>query len=204
MKTNKELMNDAKGLLQGQWMNCIGAYIIYSVITGAASSCTMGLGYLVVFGPMIYGFTAYIISASKKENPDMNKLFSGFNRFGDTIFAGILTSIFIFLWSLLLIVPGIIAAIRYSMTFFILCDNPEMSASEAIDKSCEMMRGNKWSFFCLNMRFVGWILLACIFTLGIGMFVVAPYMQMAYTLFYEQLKTQQLQQGGMQTPPPAM
>ena len=202
MRTNKELMNDAKGLLQGQWMNYIGAGAIYLLIVGAASSCTLGLGSLVLYGPLEFGFTAYMISASRRENPEINKIFSGFNRFGDTFFAGVLTSIFIFLWSLLLIVPGIIAAMRYSMTFYILCDNPEMSASEAIDKSCEMMNGYKWSFFCLNMRFLGWILLACIFTAGLGMFVLVPYMQMAYTLFYEQLKTNG--HRGMQTPPPVM
>ena len=92
-------------------------------------------------------------------------------------------SLFIFLWSLLLIIPGIIAAYAYSQVFYILADNPSLSGMEALDQSKQMMKGRKWKYFCLCMRFVGWSIL-CIFTLGIGYIWLAPYMAVSLANFY--------------------
>jgi uncharacterized membrane protein len=88
---------------------------------------------------------------------------------------------------LLLIVPGIIAAISYSQTFYILADDPGMDAISAIDKSKKMMRGYKWKYFCLGLRFIGWALL-CILTLGIGLFWLDTYMQTSFAKFYDDVK----------------
>ncbi len=95
--------------------------------------------------------------------------------------------IFVFLWSLLLIIPGIIATLSYSMTYFIIADNNSITALEAITKSKEMMRGNKWKFFCLGLRFLGWSLL-CVVTLGIGFLWLTPYMSVSSAQFYDDLK----------------
>ncbi len=90
--------------------------------------------------------------------------------------------IYVILWSLLLIIPGIMAMYAYAMTFFILVDNPDMKLNDAIDKSRYMMEGKRWKFFCLIMRFFGWIILVSL-TLGIAMFWLWPYMQTAYAEF---------------------
>jgi len=97
--------------------------------------------------------------------------------------------LFVFLWSLLLIIPGIIASLAYSMTFFILADEPELGASDALAKSKRMMRGYKWKYFCLNLRFIGWAIL-CVISLGIGFLWLIPYMQISYAKFYEDVKTE--------------
>jgi uncharacterized membrane protein len=96
-------------------------------------------------------------------------------------------TIFIILWTLLLIIPGIIMSLAYSMTFYILADNPDINPIDAIRKSREMMYGYKWKIFCLNLRFIGWGFL-CIFTMGIGLLWLLPYMSVSFAKFYEEAK----------------
>ena len=98
--------------------------------------------------------------------------------------------LFIFLWMLLLIIPGIIASIAYSQTFYILAEDDTIGSMDALRKSKEMMNGYKWKYFCLVLRFVGWFLL-CILTFGIGFLWLSPYIQVSYAKFYEDLKTNQ-------------
>jgi len=99
----------------------------------------------------------------------------------------LLRGIFVLLWSLLLIIPGIIAGLSYAMAPYILYENPDMSGSEAIKASKELMDGNKWHFFCLNLSFLGWDIL-CILTLGIGCLWITPYRQATYAAFYRGIK----------------
>jgi uncharacterized membrane protein len=94
--------------------------------------------------------------------------------------------LFVILWALLLIVPGIIAAISYSMTFYIMADNKEMSAQDAIRKSKVLMTGNKYRYFCLGCRFIGWFILGIV-TLGIGFLWIMPYFMVSNARFYESL-----------------
>jgi hypothetical protein len=93
-------------------------------------------------------------------------------------------SIFIILWSLLLLIPGIIAAFRYSLCFYILADHPEMGIMEVLNESKRMMKGNKWKMFCLNISFIGWAILG-ILTLGIGFIWLLPYMEVSIIAFYD-------------------
>ena len=98
----------------------------------------------------------------------------------------LLEGLYIFLWTLLLIVPGIIASYRYAMAPFILAENPDMTPSEAIDASKEMMDGHKWELFCLDFSFFGWLLLN-VLTLGLGSLVLNPYMNAARAAFYREV-----------------
>jgi uncharacterized membrane protein len=81
----------------------------------------------------------------------------------------------------------IIAALSYGLAFFLMADNPKIGIMEALKKSKKMMYGHKWKYFCLGLRFLGWILLS-ILTLGIGLLWVAPYMYVSYAKFYEDVK----------------
>jgi len=98
----------------------------------------------------------------------------------------VLSTIFILLWTCLLIVPGIMAAIRYSMSYYLLAENPEMEAMEALRKSSELMNGHKWEFFKFCLSFLGWAAL-CLITMGIGFLVLVPYFQMSKLYFYRSL-----------------
>ena len=117
----------------------------------------------------------------------IEQLFEGFRNFGTSILAYVLMVLFIILWTILLIIPGIIAAISYSMTFFIIAEDETIGAYDALKKSKEMMNGHKWKFFCLGFSFFGWFLLS-IFTLGIGLLWLAPYVNVSYVKFYDDIK----------------
>ncbi len=95
--------------------------------------------------------------------------------------------LYVVLWSLLLIIPGIIAAYGYSMVFFILADDSSIGIREALQKSKTMMMGHRWKYFCLGWRFFGWTLL-CFLSLGIGFLWLFPYIQISGAKFYEDLK----------------
>lgn len=139
---------------------------------------------ILVGGPMTLGYAMFGISIFRRRETSPAEVFYGFERFGKAFGLYIVTSILILLWTLLLIVPGIIAAIRYSMSFYILADNPNMGIMEAINESKRLMEGNKWKFFCLNLSFIGWAILS-LFTLGIGFLWLMPYMEVTMIAFYD-------------------
>ena len=91
-----------------------------------------------------------------------------------------------FLWSLLFVIPGIVAGYSYAMTGYILAEHPELTASEAIEQSKQMMSGNRFRLFCLQFSFIGWDLL-CALTLGIGNLWLRPYKQAAEAAFYREV-----------------
>ena len=107
-----------------------------------------------------------------------------------------LMTVFIFLWSLLLIIPGIIKCFSYAMTPYILEEHPELSANEAIDHSRAMMKGHKFDLFWLILSFIGWLILSC-FTFGLGFFWLIPYMQTSIASFYEDVKADYEVNGGL-------
>jgi uncharacterized membrane protein len=95
--------------------------------------------------------------------------------------------VFILLWSLLLIIPGIVAGIRYSMSFYVLCDNPDLGALNALNKSKEIMRASKMQLFLLWLSFWGWAV-CCIFTFGIGFLWLIPYVTLSVVNLYEEVR----------------
>jgi uncharacterized membrane protein len=117
------------------------------------------------------------------------KAFIPFNEYGRYLGTMLLVGIYTFLWSLLLIIPGIVKGLSYSMTAFILKDNQELSYNEAIEQSMDMMNGYKWKLFVLILSFIGWGLL-CVLTIGIGFLWLIPYMQITQVAFYEDIKAE--------------
>ena len=186
---NKILMANARDSLRGFWGLAIGALIIYFLVF-----CVLGLfpvigtiATYIIVGPMTVGGVRFTLSVSRREKPEIGQLFSGFDRFGTHLAAYLLQTLFVCLWTLLLIIPGIIAALSYSMTYFIIAEDSSISASEAITKSKKMMKGNKWKLSYLGFRFTGWFLLVML-SFGIGFLWVGPYMYVSYAKFYDDLK----------------
>lgn len=115
-------------------------------------------------------------------------IFSMFSkRFAETLVAGLLFSLATSIGFFLLIVPGIIVGLGLGLTFFIMADDQNITGLDALKQSWEMMKGHKWDLFCLNIRFIGWMLLAML-TCGIGFFWLCPYIYMANYNFYRQLR----------------
>jgi uncharacterized membrane protein len=185
---NVTLMAQARECLAGHWWEAIGASALVALVS-LASGAIPFIGWvlgLLLGGALQLGLVAYFVAVARRESPRIGKAFSGFDQFGRALPAYLLVLLFTFLWSLLLIVPGIIAAYRYSMTFYLINDDPKLGASEAIERSKAMMDGHKWRLFCLHFRFLGWILLAML-TCGLGMLVVLPYLLTSVARFYDDL-----------------
>jgi len=146
---------------------------------------------LLVTAPLLYGFTLCFLKLVRTNTLNIADLFAGFKRaFKKSFVTQLLISIYTFLWSLLFIIPGIIKGIAYSMSYYILIDNPNLTASQAIAESERMMDGHKADFFVLELSFIGWAFLS-IFTCCIGFIFLTPYMETAKAHFYQNLKAQE-------------
>ena len=130
------------------------------------------------------GYISYLMRAGRNQDCGVTNLLDGFPMFLKLIWLSILQAVFIFLWTLLLVVPGIIAAYRYSMAFYIQLDHPEMSAMDCIRASKAMTRGHKGQLFVLDLSFIGWYLLCIIPFVSI---YVSPYVGMTRFKVYEWL-----------------
>lgn len=144
---------------------------------------------IILSGVIEFGIISIFMSVVRNQPFEFQDLFKGFNKFGTTCGAGVLVALFTFLWSLLFIIPGIVKVYSYSMTFYILNDNPDITAREAISMSKEMMNGHKLDLFVLHLSFIGWYLL-CIITFGIAALYVVPYVAASETAFYDAIKKQ--------------
>lgn len=140
----------------------------------------------VVGGTVQLGYAKFNLALVDHREARFSDLFSQFGRFGDGFLLNLLTNLFIVLWSLLLIIPGIIAAYSYAMAPYILYENPGMRPMAALKASKELMCGNKWRLFCLQFSFIGWALL-CALTAGIGYLWLCPYQETAQASFYRQI-----------------
>lgn len=186
----EQLKARAKQMISGKMGMLIVCFIIVVALTGACSRIPKagGIVSMCVIGPLTLG-TAYIyLNLTRGFDPDVNILFSGFQRFVDALVLNLLISVFTFLWSLLLVVPGIIKAISYSQAYYILAEHPEMSGKEALDESIAMMDGHKMDYFELVLSFFPWLLL-CGITCGLASLYVVPYMRATFVNFYEAIKS---------------
>jgi uncharacterized membrane protein len=156
-----------------------------------------GLITFIIGGVIELGYCRFNKNLINGTNPQFSDLFSQFNLFGKAFGLRIVTTIFVFLWTLLFIIPGIIASYRYSMAFYIMNDNPSIDIMEAIRQSKAMMHGNKGRLFCLHLSFIGWGLLS-VLSCGIGFLWLGPYINAAVAAFYLEVSGQRMN-GAEQT-----
>ncbi len=174
----------ARETLKNRWKEMFLALAIYTLLTGYVSTIlsyifpryetiemygqslsynTSFVGYLYQFiltGAFMYGLALFMLTFFRTKRTDNKLLFEGFSMIGKTILLQVVISVFVFLWTLLFIIPGIIAAFRYSMAFYILADHPEYSVSQCINESKARMKGNCGKYFVLLLSFIGWAILA--------------------------------------------
>jgi len=142
MKTeNVLLMQMSKESLKGKWGLAIGAFVLYFFITliGEIIPIVGPIAALIISGPFALGLAVFSLSISRNQDAKFEQIFQGFKNFGTALVAYLLIILFTLLWMLLLIIPGIIASISYSMTFYIIADDNSIGAMDAIDKSKKML-----------------------------------------------------------------
>lgn len=236
LKKSSEIMSLSKYQLKGHWMEAAVVVFLFNLV---ASITDLGffdnlfrvfyiniggeffeidpnyyfklLVTYLIMGPFMLGLSSFFLKFARNENPPIETFFSGLKQFVPSMVLYIIRAIFIFLWTLLLVIPGIIAYIKYSQAYFILNDKPGLSSLDALNKSKAMMEGHKMDFFILCLSFIGWelllyivtIVLAYIFTgigsiaLGtivlwltafIGQLMIDAYYNLSLANFYDNLK----------------
>lgn len=201
---NAELMRNARTSLEGNWGLAIGTCLVYVIALSATQLVPLSI--FVLAGPMLLGLYLFVLTISRGGEPRLEQLFDGFKNFSNSMVAYLLVMLYVFLWTLLLIIPGIIAALSYSQTMFIIADEPNLRPSEALDKSKAMMDGFKTKLFGMHLRFFGWSIL-CLFTFGIGFLFLFPYMYVSLAKFYDDVRAEyegggsEIDSGSTYTPP---
>ena len=209
MKTNKEIRVKSKLDLKGFWTMPVMAALVYMLISGVISggsyltnvmpspsiksllTILRGAVSILVAVPLGYGFNLAFLHFIREDKEDtVERIFDGFKTYGRALAVTLLQSLMTFLFFLLLIIPGIIKAIAYSMTVFVSKDNPELTALECIYRSEDLMKGHKMQFFKMYLGFIGITILCIVFTLGIGLLWYIPFMQVAVANFYEEVKAE--------------
>ncbi len=161
----------------------IGRHFLFIIMSIVSVLLLWALITFVIGGAIELGYCRFNMNLINGTNPQFKDLFSRMDIFWKAFGLRLLTVIYILLWSILFIIPGIIAAFSYSMAFYIMEENPSMSITEAMQESKSMMQGNRWRLFCLEISFIGWMLL-CALTLGIGFLWLGPYISAANAAFY--------------------
>ena len=167
----KFFKNAAKLELKGRWLEAGVAFGIYVVMIGIVSFIASNIGisflegisaiyYWIIYGPACIGLYAYFMRLARRQNPNLRDCFEGFEDFGRSLVLGLLMIVKIFLWTLLFVIPGIIAAYRYSMAPLLMRDHPDWGATQCINESKRLMVGNKGSLFTLDLSFIGWLILS--------------------------------------------
>ena len=213
MQLNSELRAQARERLEGKW----GTFVLMTFLMLVIQTILQIPGYIgsllevlspenvlaslsfsnisnilsLLALPLGWGLTVSLLRNHREESVDLENLFDGFRggRYTRVFCALFLVNLFTFLWTLLLIIPGIMKAFSYALTPYILLDEPELTARQAITRSCEIMQGRRWKLFCLSLSFIGWGILSLL-TFGIGFLWLAPYMNASIAAFYEDARAE--------------
>ena len=189
MKSRIEIKEQAKASFNQQYWVCVLAFTIYTIIPGVLSGATAGIAAFLLMPPVTVGFAYFCLQVYRGEIGDVMEIFTvGFRDYGKSLVGILWMYLFTFLWSLLFIIPGIVKAIAYSMTPYILVDREDVSAKDALKISMEMTYGHKAEIFVMILSFIGWLILSGL-TFGIlAIFYTGPYMSTSFAGLYEELK----------------
>ena len=142
---------------------------------------------IIIGSGVAVGYARFNLDLMESYPLKLSTVFSGFDRLKTAICANLLMYIRVLIGTVFFIIPGILMAYSYSMVNYVIADNPDMTAREALRESKRIMKGNRWRLFCLCLSFIGWMFLG-IFTLGIALLWVIPYQQASVAAFYKEAK----------------
>lgn len=182
----KSLKSQAKEALRGKWN-------MLALIEFLSSLC-VGFVWLLLTGPLNKARFLAANKAIDREDISLLIILDGFKNFIDVVMVYVVNLLITVLWGLLFIIPGIIKALSFSMSYFIMIDNPTLDYNKVREQSVELTRGNKGKIFRIYMSFIGWYILS-IFTFGILMFFVHPYIRATLALYYRSIAPEQNNQN---------
>ena len=198
MLSNREIRAKARGALGGKifenaWLMGVVAVLVYlalSYVVGIVSTILIIFTSILVLCPLAIGLNFYFLKRAREDNPEISDMFVGFkNGYGENVLLGFMMGLFVFLWALLFIIPGIIKGFAYSMAYYIKLDHPEYGWKECLKESERMMKGKKLKLFGLALSFIGWAIVG-VLCLGVGSLWVYTYEYTSIAVFYNELKAE--------------
>jgi uncharacterized membrane protein len=189
MKSRIEIKAQAKANFMNQYWVSVLAFIVYMALSSVVSGATAGIAVFLLMPPLTVGISLFSLRIYRGETGDIGEaVTAGFLDYGRSLIGMLWMYLFTFLWSLLFIIPGIVKAIAYSMTPYILADMKDVSAKDALTLSMRMTDGHKGEIFVMALSFLGWWLLSAL-TFGIlAIFFTGPYAGVSFAGLYEELK----------------
>ena len=174
--TRSEAKSIAKNNLKGNWTMALVTSLIYTLIIGLLAS-TYGIAQLLLGSVFLVGYNFAFISAATTRKYEIENLFVGLKtNVSNRVVLSVMKNIFIFLWALLFIIPGIVKSYSYYLAEYISLQHPDYDYKQCLKESEEKMKGHRWELFVLQLSFIGWALL-CLLTLGIGYLWLEPYIK---------------------------
>ena len=185
----------AKKQIKGKILTLFALSLIVGLVTGLCSAVPIvgAIASFLISSALVLSWSSiYLNIVRKGKTPIVEDLLYGFKsgNFLRAVVGAIYYGLFVFLWSLLFWIPGIIKAIAYSQMFFLMADDPKLEAADAQKKSMKLMDGHKMEYFILQLSFFPWFLLILI-TFGLASIYVNPYTQASYAAFYDALIAKQ-------------
>lgn len=198
MKTRAEIKELAKGVFRTRYWPCVGASVLVALLLAACAPFTLGIASLILTGPLTAGLCFFFtqVFQGNGDQVDIGTPFSaGFTDFGRKLGGYLWMLLFVWLWSLLFVIPGLIKSFSYAMTPYILGDCPNVRAQDALTLSKRIMKGHKWELFVFELSFIGWQLLSGL-TFGLlSLFYVNPYYQASRAGYYLEVREEALRSG---------
>lgn len=196
MKSRKEIKGIAKDAFYRQYWLCVGANVIVMALCSVLSGISLGVAAFILVPSLVIGLNFFSVAMYRGEPSSIEDIFrEGFDSFGRKLGGYLWMELFIYLWSLLFVIPGIIKAISYALTPYILADCKNVRATDALKLSMRMMEGHKWEYFVLGLSFIGWMLLTSLTCGLLYVFYVGPYMNNTFAGYYAERKAAALAEG---------
>lgn len=178
------ILSDSQNQLRNNWIVAIATVLVYGILTAVSASFVIGI---LVTGHLSVGIAMWSLNVARGQELSMERLFEGFKNFIPPMVASLLMSASIVIGLVFFIIPGIIIALGLSQTFYILAEQPRKDGLDALQESWNLMKGHKRTYLLLLIRYF-LLGIACIFTLGIGFFFLAPYIHVTNANFFLAIK----------------
>ena len=189
MRSNLEILSRSWDALNSKWLLAIGIVLLHTIVNGVVGSVGFGLGTLALGGAFSFGMSRTMVLIYRGHTPQIETYFDGFKHYLPTLIAFLLVSVIVLVGCVLLIIPGIIAAIGLSQTFYVLQDRPELGAEGALRESWRLTwtNGRMWKVFFMNIL-IFFVTLGGLLALGVGLLFALPLVSVMAGGLYEELR----------------
>jgi uncharacterized membrane protein len=196
MRSNFDILSRSWEALRSKWLLAIGLTLLHGAVSGVVGSVGMGIGSVALSGALAFGFNRTMVQLYRGQTPAFDTYFDGFRTYLPTLVAFLLTGAILLFGFVLLVIPGIIAAIGLSQVFYVLQDQPELGAEGAVRESWRLTwtNGNMWKVFGMMLLSI-LVFLGGLLAFGIGLFFAIPLISVMTAGLYEELRLNDTQGG---------